>query len=77
MRLLHKTPQSLRSATARAIPPSRPTPDTPLCTAAVENVLSGRDPKGGRKACARLRGLPSMAVRTSALCRLDASSTLL
>ena len=61
MRLLHKTPQSLRSATARTIPPSRPTRDTPLCTAAVENVLSGRDPRGGRKACARLRGLPSTA----------------
>jgi len=56
MRLLHKTPQSLRSATARTIPPSRPTRDTPLCTAAVENVLSGRDPRApeGLRAVARL-----------------------
>ena len=56
MRLLHKTPQSLRSATARTIPPSRPTPDTPLCTAANETCYRAaiRGAAEGLRAAARL-----------------------
>jgi hypothetical protein len=52
--------------TAETIPPSRPYLDTPLRTAAVENVLSDSDPSGGRKAHAQLHALPSTAASTLA-----------
>jgi hypothetical protein len=65
-----RSPQILRgplcSTTVDTFAPSRPNPDTPLRTAAVENMLSDSDPSGGRKAHAQLHALPSTAASTLA-----------
>ena len=64
MRTLRELPADSLYVGRRHFPPSRPTPDAPLCTEATGQLLSHRDSNCGRVACIRLRGLPSTPART-------------
>ena len=65
MRTLRKLPAAALSGGRPHFPPSRPTPDAPLCTEATGQPLSHGDSKRDRVAYTRLRGLASTPARTA------------
>jgi len=74
MRTLRKLPAAALSDGRPHFPPSRPTPDAPLCTQAIGQLLSPGDSRRDRVAYTRLSALPSRPARTAPSRRLDAAN---